>query len=210
MIFSAKAPIGETTSLAARRRKRQTTYRVATSSGRAFLPLDTSGDEARCHEALRQTIHDDDGDSHEECCRHKLSFRIGVTKDHLRHTNRQGEDIAALQEDIGEEKLIPGIGQGEERHGEECGLGKRQDDTEEGLKASGTVGTRSVFKLFRDGAIVAHQEPAGEGENEAWIGNDECPEGVCQMEKSHDLVDWDQHCYPGHHVGQQQHRRKKA
>src|SRR4051812_17785427 len=173
------------------------------------LPLDAPRREALDEELLPVRVEGDDRDRHDQRAGHQLPVGVDVAEDHPLEADREGLQLLLGDEDEGEQKLVEGVREGEERDRQERGRRQRQGAAPERLEASRPVNHRGVLQLLRDAAEVAHHQPGRERQREGRVGDDQRAERVDQVEAAEDLIERDEQERTRNEIGEQDDARQR-
>src|SRR5580704_7188666 len=117
----------------------------------------TLNDEALHEEEEEQDRQRDDaGAGHDEIPTEGVFLLEGGEPD------RQSEHVMGLEEDEGEEKLVPGTDEAEHHHRRQSRPGKGENHAMEGAERRRTVDRGGILQLFRNRLEEPPQEPDGE------------------------------------------------
>src|SRR4051812_532013 len=140
------------------------------------------------HEAARQPALDD-GEEQEARERREQRARgeraephDSLDADEPRQEQRQGRQARALEEDEGQEELVPRRDEGEERRDDDAGREQRRDHGAEDGEAARAVDHRRLLDVARDPADVALQHPEDERQRPDDVDEDEAGVRVGQVQ----------------------------
>ena len=146
-------------------------------------PLDRPGEEAP-----RQPALDDDEDEEarkggEQSARgERAEPDDSLEPDELRDPERQRRQVGALDHDEGEEELVPGGDEREQRGHHDSRREEGSDDPVQDLEPAGAVDGRRLLQITRDSLDVAVEHPQHERERPDVVDEHEARVRVGQLE----------------------------
>src|SRR5919112_3670195 len=107
-------------------------------------------DEAAGQGPLKEEEEDEHGQGRQGAGGHDVAPLRRELLDEAVQAQAERELAVRGEEDVGEEELVPGQQEREDRHGDDAGPGQRHDDVPQRLKPARAVDERGLLDLSRD------------------------------------------------------------
>src|SRR3954447_20731996 len=154
-------------------------------------PLHGAGGEPRDDAPLEQQDHDHDGDGDDDRrggdrARRLLELR-GARE--LRQRRRDRLRVLRRRQREGEDEVVPGEDEHEDRGGEDSRRGERSDDLREGLPRRRAVDLRGLLELPRNLAEERRQRVDRQRQREGHVRDDQARPRVVETDVAPDVVE---------------------
>src|SRR5215207_5330489 len=152
--------------------------------------VDSRGEGTGRHALHHEFLQENEGFYLRWAREHREGHHGIPVRDELGHeaVNRHGEHaiLPRLDQNHGEEELVPGQEEGVEAGADEGGVGERQQHPEDGPEPGAAVHHRGLFHLAWDVEEVAAEHENAEGQGEGQIHDDERGPRVIETERDED------------------------
>src|SRR5665213_220022 len=150
----------------------------------------------------KERIDERDRDRAQQRTGHQLAPEEHVAAHQFRgDPDRHGLLLGRGEEDQRVDELVPRQGEGENPGRQDAWDRHREDDVEHRLPARRAVDPRAFLKLLGDRFEIPHQEPGAERDEEGWVGEDQRPGRIAEVEVADDVGERDEQQRLRHEIG---------